>query len=166
MQQDTITVVGFVGTPPKHVVTSTGLQITNFRLASTPRKWDRNTGKFVDGETNWYSVSAWRQLAVNAIASLEKGDRVIVTGRLKVQNWENGAKSGINVEIEADAIGQDLTWGTTRLTKTGGARTSGREEEVPQAEEPIDPDSMFADVAEPAPEKQFLPDAADAATPF
>ncbi len=165
--QDTITVVGTVGTPPRHIVTATGLPITTFRLASTQRRFDRAESRFVDGETNWYSVSAWRQLAVNAVASLEKGDRVIVTGRLKVQNWENGGRTGLNVEIEAESIGHDLCWGTTRYAKTVGARASARNDDAGPAQEPADPDSSFADVAEPAPPEPELASGGGAVvTPF
>ncbi len=164
--QDIITIVGTVGTPPRHIVTATGLPITTFRLASNHRRFDRAESKFVDGETNWYSVSTFRQLAVNTAASLEKGDRVIVTGRLKVQNWENGGRTGLNVEIEADSVGHDLCWGTARYAKSAGARASARSDEAGPAEEPGDPDLSFADGAEPAPATEFLPDAAAVGTPF
>lgn len=163
--QDTITVVGIVGTPPRHIVTATGLPVTSFRLASKQRRFDRAESRFVDGETNWYSVSAWRQLAVNAVASLEKGDRVIVTGRLKVQSWENGGRTGLNVEIDAESIGHDLCWGTTRYAKTGGTRAAPENDAV-QDDESADPGSAFADAAEPAGAPDFLPEAAAVVTPF
>jgi single-strand DNA-binding protein len=163
--QDNITIVGTVGSPPRHIVTSAGLPITTFRLASNQRRFDRAESKFVDGETNWYSVSAFRQLAVNTAVSLQKGERVIVTGRLKVQNWENGGRSGLNVEIEAESIGHDLCWGTTRYAKTAGGR--GAAQEFPPAvEEPADPDLSIADVAEPDADPEFTPHGAAVATPF
>lgn len=161
--QDIITLVGLVGTSPRHIVTATGLPITSFRLASTQRRFDRSEAKFVDGETNWYSVSAFRQLAVNTVASLEKGDRVIVTGRLKVQNWESGGRTGLNVEVEADTIGHDLCWGTTRYAKTFGSRGTSHSADT---EEPGEPDDSFADVAEPALESELVPEGAAVVTPF
>ena len=114
---DSITVTGVVGSDPRLHVTTQGLAIVSFRLASTRRYFDRAKGTWEDGETNWYTVSGFRQLASNAMASVHKGDRVVVQGRLRVRAWENGEKSGTAIEIEADSIGHDLAWGTTLLTK-------------------------------------------------
>lgn len=114
---DTITVTGVVGSDPRVHVTTQGLAITSFRLASTRRYFDRSKSTWEDGETNWYTVSGFRQLAHNAAASVHRGDRVVVHGRLRLRAWENGEKSGTAVEIEADSIGHDLAWGITALTK-------------------------------------------------
>lgn len=114
---DTITVTGVVGSDPRVHVTTQGLAITSFRLASTRRYFDRAKSTWEDGETNWYTVSGFRQLAHNAAASVHRGDRVVVHGRLRLRAWENGEKSGTAVEIEADSIGHDLAWGITALTK-------------------------------------------------
>jgi single-strand DNA-binding protein len=119
---DLVTVTGFVGNDPRHNVTDAGLPITNFRLASTRRYFDRAKGEWADGETNWFSVAAFRQLAVNAAASISKGDRVVVHGRLRVRPWETGEKSGTAVEIDADAIGHDLSWARTEVTRTAASR--------------------------------------------
>ena len=110
---DTIFLTGVVATSPRHVTTSEGLAITSFRLASSQRRYDRAMSKWVDGETNWFTVSSFRNLATNAAGSVAKGDRVVVAGRLRVRDWENSDRSGTNVEIEADALGHDLTWGTS-----------------------------------------------------
>jgi single-strand DNA-binding protein len=115
---DTITITGFVGTEPRHTQTAEGLAVTNFRLASTQRKYDRSQAKWVDGDTNWFTVSAFRQLAVNAAGSLHKGDRVFVSGRLKVRDWAAGDRAGTSVDIEADSMGHDLLWGTTMYTRS------------------------------------------------
>ncbi|MDQ2660519.1 MAG: single-stranded DNA-binding protein [Actinomycetota bacterium] len=124
---DNITVTGAVGSDPRLHVTNQGLAIASFRLASTRRYFDRTKGTWEDGETNWYTVSGFRQLAHNTVASVHKGERVVVHGRLRVRAWENGEKSGTAVEIEADSIGHDLMWGTTTLTKVrvGGGPDSG-----------------------------------------
>ena len=98
---DTITVTGVVGSDPRLHVTTQGLAITSFRLASTRRYFDRAKGTWEDGETNWYTVSGFRQLAQNAAASVRKGDRIVVQGRLRLRAWESGEKSGMAVEIEA-----------------------------------------------------------------
>jgi single-strand DNA-binding protein len=99
------------------------LPITSFRLASTQRRFDRSQEKWIDGETNWYTVTAFRQLALNSNASLDKGQRVIVTGRLKIREWENGEKSGTTIEIEAESIGHDLSWGTANFTRSVSTAT-------------------------------------------
>ena len=124
---DNITVTGAVGNDPRLHVTNQGLAIASFRLASTRRYFDRTKGTWEDGETNWYTVSGFRQLAHNTMASVHKGERVVVHGRLRVRAWDNGEKSGTAVEIEADSIGHDLMWGTTTLTKVrvGGGSDSG-----------------------------------------
>ena len=121
---DAITLTGLVATRPRHLVTSEGLPITSFRLASTQRRFDRSQEKWIDGETNWYTVTAFRQLALNSNASVEKGQRVIVTGRLKIRDWENGEKSGTTIEIEAESIGHDLGWGTASFTRSVSAATA------------------------------------------
>ena len=115
---DSITLTGFVGSDPKHFVTSEGLAITSFRLASSQRRFDRSKNAWVDGDTNWYSVTAFRQLANNTFGSVQKGNAVVVTGRLRVRVWEAGGRKGINVDVEADAIGHDLTWGTAAFSRT------------------------------------------------
>jgi single-strand DNA-binding protein len=115
---DIITVTGLVATVPRIIVTSEGLNITSFRLASTQRKYSKADEAWVDGETNWYTITGFRQLAVNAASSIKKGDRVVVTGRLRIREWQNGEKSGMNVEIDADALGHDLLWGTSSFSRT------------------------------------------------
>lgn len=115
---DTITLTGLVATPPRHIVTSEGLPITSFRLASAQRRYDRSQERWIDGDTNWYTITSFRQLAINASGSIAKGDRVVVTGRLRIRDWENGEKAGTNIEVEAEAIGHDLMWGTSTFSRT------------------------------------------------
>lgn len=138
---DNITLIGFVATPPKHTVTGEGLPITSFRLASTQRRFDRAQGRWADGETNWYTITTFRQLAINSAGSVSKGDRVIVSGRLRIRGWEVGDRSGTNIDVEADAVGHDLSWGTTAFTRTivsapvrTGADVEGESDAVAGAE--------------------------------
>ncbi|WP_082571323.1 single-stranded DNA-binding protein [Agromyces sp. Root1464] len=119
---DIITVTGVVGTDPKHHVTNGGLAITTFRLASTRRVFDREKATWEDGETNWYTVSAFRQLATNASLSIRKGERLIIRGRLRLRAWETGERSGTAVEIEADSIGHDLAWCVSTYAKVRPTR--------------------------------------------
>jgi single-strand DNA-binding protein len=115
---DNITITGLVATAPRHIVTNEGLTISSFRLASAQRRFDRSTERWIDVDTNWYTITAFRQLGVNCVASIRKGDRVMVSGRLKIREWENGERTGTTIDIEADAIGHDLAWGTSEFSRT------------------------------------------------
>lgn len=140
---DQITLTGIVATPPKHIVTGEGLPITSFRLASTQRRFDRTEQKWVDADTNWYTVTAFRALATNAIGSILKGQRVLVTGRLRIRDWESGEKSGTTIEVDADALGHDLVFGTSSFTRTPAAPVAADTAESAAAAEPI-PDAPEA----------------------
>ncbi|MEZ5190055.1 MAG: single-stranded DNA-binding protein [Schumannella sp.] len=124
---DTISVTGLVATVPRHTLTPAGLAVTTFRLASQQRRFDRAQNKWVDGETNWFTIVGFRQLASNAALSLQKGHRVVVTGRLRIRDWQSDDKKGINVEIDAEAIGHDLTWGTAAFTRSAMTRVAESE---------------------------------------
>ncbi len=129
-----ITISGLVATTPRHLVTQDGLPITSFRLASAQRRFDRNQNRWIDGETNWFTVTSFRQLAINASESVNKGDRIVVTGKLRVRDWDNGERSGTSVEIDADAIGHDLSWGTATFVRTILVReTDPADESAPAA---------------------------------
>lgn len=141
--QDTVTIVGNVATDPTQGRTANGTPVTNFRLASTHRRYDDATQTWVDVSTNWYSVAAFRQLAEHAKASLRSGDSVIVTGRMRIRNWENNGKQGTSVDIDADAIGHDLRWGTTayRRSSRSASEPSARTAIAPADESPSDADA-------------------------
>ena len=103
-----ITTTGLVATTPRYLITAEGLEILSFRLASTVS----------DSITNWYTITAVKQLAISCRDSIEKGHRVVVSGNLKIRDWDNGERTGTSVEVEADVIGHDLNYGTTRFTRT------------------------------------------------
>lgn len=138
---DTLTVIGVIGTDPRSIDTANGTAMTTFRLASAQRRYDRTAQRWVDGSTNWYTINAFNALAGNALSSLVRGDRVIVSGRLAVRAWESGGKTGTDVSLNAEAIGHDLAWGTTSYSKTVGravasqapAATSGWSDQAPAA---------------------------------
>jgi len=121
-------------------VTQDGLPITSFRLASSQRRFDRNQNRWIDGETNWFTITSFRQLAINTSESVNKGDRIVVTGKLRVRDWDNGERSGTSVEIDADGIGHDLSWGTATFVRTILVREAdpaeGPESNSPFADEP------------------------------
>jgi len=115
---DTLTTAGLVATTPRHLVTAEGLQITSFRLACSSRRFDQASMKWVDGDTNWYTITAFKTLAINTASSISKGDRIIVSGDLRVRDWDNGETTGTSVEIEAKFIGHDLNWGNSKFERT------------------------------------------------
>ena len=114
---DQLTITGLIATTPRHIVTSEGLAITSFRLASHQRRFDKSAKAWIDTDTNWYTVTAFRDLAINAAQSLNKGDRVVTVGRLKVRDWSNDDRSGTSIELEANSLGHDLHWGVTSIRK-------------------------------------------------
>ena len=117
IQGDLVTVTGLVATTPRYVTTKDGLKIASFRLASGQRRYDTERQRWVDGDTNWYTISAFGSLATNAATSIEKGDRVIVIRHLRIRDWENTDRSGTTVEIEAETIGHDMSLGTSSFTR-------------------------------------------------
>lgn len=128
-------IVGTVATDPRLIETNANIPLCSFRVASTERRYDRAKGDWVDGETNWFSVSAFRGLAVHAKDSFAKGDRVIVTGRLRVRSWESGEKSGTSVDIDADALGHDVRWGVSTFRKHRSGGDAHRDDAAPTESE-------------------------------
>ena len=118
LMTDTMTITGLVATTPRHIITAEGLAVTSFRLASNLRRFDRKRNEWVDAGTNWYTVSSYRQLALNVVGSVHKGDRVLVTGRLRIREWGDGDKKGLNIDLDADALGHDLSWGKSTFTRS------------------------------------------------
>tara|TARA_B110000977_G_C10936195_1_gene439091 strand:- start:283 stop:696 length:414 start_codon:yes stop_codon:yes gene_type:complete len=133
---DQLTLTGLIATTPRHIVTSEGLAITSFRLASQQRRFDKASSSWMDTDTNWYTVTAFRDLAINAAQSLNKGDRVVTVGRLKVRDWSNDDRSGTSIEVEANSLGHDLHWGVSQYSRVAraenddvGATPIGEEDE-------------------------------------
>jgi single-strand DNA-binding protein len=123
---DTIFLTGLVATTPRHLTTSEGLAITSFRMASSQRRFDRATERWVDGDTNWYTVSTFRALANNTAESVQKGDRVLLQGRLRIRDWESTDRAGTTVEVEADYIGHDLSYGTASFRRVSVSEPEGQ----------------------------------------
>jgi single-strand DNA-binding protein len=136
---DTFSVSGLVATTPRHLVTQDGLPITSFRLAASTKKFDKQANRWVDGETNWFTVTSFRQLAVNTATSVSKGDRVIAIGRLRVRDWDNGERAGTSVEIEAETLGHDMVWGSSTFLRTVNVREEQPETEVEEELEEDEP---------------------------
>lgn len=132
---DSFSVTGLVATTPRHLVTQDGLPITSFRLAASTKRFDKQTNRWTDGETNWFTVTSFRQLAINSATSVSKGDRVVVMGRLRVRDWDNGERAGTSVEIEAETLGHDLVWGSSAFVRTVNVR---EEQLSPEVEENLE----------------------------
>jgi single-strand DNA-binding protein len=112
------TTTGLVATTPRHLKTADGLDITSFRLASATKRFDRTKMEWIEADTNWFTITSFGTLAINAVSSIGKGDRIIVSGTLRVRDWDNGTTAGTSVEIEADTLGHDLLWGQSTFTRT------------------------------------------------
>ena len=149
--QSTLTVTGFVGSSVRFSVGKEGgVPYASFRLGSTQRVFDRATQAYKDTPTQWYTVKVWRHVATNVVQSLRKGDPVVVTGRLRTQEWSNLEGAHTTLVIEATALGHDLVFGTTRLERTLGP---GAHRAGPGGDEPVAADvSGLAEAPEPGPD--------------
>jgi single-strand DNA-binding protein len=114
-----ITLVGNLTDDPELRFTPSGAPVANFRVASTPRTFDRQSGEWRDGDPLFMSCSVWRQMAENVAESLQRGMRVVVTGRLKQRSYEtrDGQQRTV-VELDVDEIGPSLRYATAKVTKT------------------------------------------------
>lgn len=119
MAGDTIiTLVGNLVDDPELRFTGSGVAVANFRVASTPRTFDRQANEWKDGETLFMSCSVWRQYAENVAESLTKGTRVVVTGRLKQRSYETQAgERRTVVELEVDEVGPSLRSATAKIAR-------------------------------------------------
>jgi single-strand DNA-binding protein len=115
--------VGNVATQPVYRELASGPS-ARFRLAVTARYWDREKGTWADGHTNFFTVWANRQLATNVAASLSVGEPVIVQGRLKVRSDVRDGQSRTSADIDAVAIGHDLTRGTAAFRRANRPETA------------------------------------------
>ena len=121
-----ITVIGNLTADPELRFTPSGAAVANFTVASTPRTFDRQTGEWRDGDAMFLSCAVWRQAAENVAESLQKGMRVIVSGRLKQRSFETkeGEKRTV-VELEVDEIGPSLRYATAKVTKASRGEGGG-----------------------------------------
>jgi single-strand DNA-binding protein len=113
-----ITLVGNLVDDPELRFTPSGQAVANFRIASTPRTFDRQTNEWKDGDSLYLTCNVWRQYAENVAESLTKGMRVIVQGRLKQRSYETreGEKRTV-FEVEVDEVGPALRSATAKVTK-------------------------------------------------
>ena len=113
-----INLTGYVATQPVLKEIKPGMTNLTMRVAWTPRRQDRTTGEWVDGNTSYVTVICWRRLAGNVATCLRKGDPVIVKGRLSVRSYEDKeGQSRIVVEVEASSVGHDLSRGVAQFQR-------------------------------------------------
>jgi len=123
-----ITVVGNLVDDPELRFTPSGAAVAKFRVASTPRTFDRQTNEWRDGESLFLTCSVWRQAAENVAESLQRGMRVIVQGRLKQRSYDDreGVKRTV-YELDVDEVGASLRNATAKVTKTSGGGGRGQQ---------------------------------------
>jgi single-strand DNA-binding protein len=113
-----ISLTGYVATQPQIRTTPSGALNVSMRVAWTPRRQDRITGEWADGNTSYVTVICWRKLASNAGVCLRKGDPVVVKGRLSIREFDD--KQGMRrtaVEVEATSVGHDLSRGVAQFQR-------------------------------------------------
>jgi single-strand DNA-binding protein len=134
--ETTLTVVGNLTSDPELRFTGSGAAVCSFTVASTPRTFDQGTGQWKDGEALFLRVNVWRALAENCAESLARGNRVLVTGRLRQRSFETkeGEKRTV-VELEADEVGPSLKFAQAQVRKVD---RSGGQQQAQQRQQPAD----------------------------
>lgn len=117
MNDTMMTIVGNVVDTPRRRRTKTGHEVTNFRVASTSRRFDREQERFIDNATLFVNVTCWRQFGVNVDESLQKGQPVLVYGRYYMREYKVEEQVRTSYELEALAVGHDLSRGTSQFTR-------------------------------------------------
>ena len=168
MNETYVTISGNVVGDPVARATKANVPFVTFRVASNVRRVDFKTGEYIDAGTNFVNVTAFRALGVNLANSLKKGEPVLVYGRMRINQWVNGDRSGTSVEIDAYNVGHDLTWGQTKFIKVARPQLNQSDRmadpEVQDSHEQLDRDAAMVDDEFPAPgdepPSEGFPDAA------
>jgi len=143
-----VTIIGNLTNDPELRYTPSGAAVANFRVASTPRTFDRQANEWKDGEPLFMQCAVWRDVAENVAESLQRGSRVIVTGRLKQRSYETreGEKRTV-IEMDVDEVGPSLRYAVAKPNRTnrgggggggfsGGGGGGGGYSSQPPAEDP------------------------------
>lgn len=164
-----ITVIGNLTADPELRYTQGGKAVANFTIASTPREFDRQANKFVDGEPLFLRASVWEEFAEHVAGSLSKGSRVVAQGALKQRSYETKeGEKRTSIELHVEAIGPDLRYATAAVTRATGSRTQAAHEATNRAASGYNPSTGGA---QPAVEEQPMwqapvPGGYDDETPF
>lgn len=113
-----IATAALVVSEPNVIETKSGVPFVTFRVVVQQRRFDRVNQLWMDGDSTFFAVSCWRNLALNIVQSVRKGDPVLIQGKLRVRDWKTEEKSGTSVEIEASHIGPDLNRGTAEFRRS------------------------------------------------
>lgn len=137
-----VTICGNVASPVTHTKVGTGFSRVKFRLFTAERVWDQQERTWSDGAKMFLTVTCWRMLADNAHASLNRGDPVVVTGRLVIKDVEHDGKVSQLVEVEATAIGPNLALCTATALRTRLAPDAIEARAAPEIVAPRKPDEL------------------------
>jgi len=122
MNETSLTIRGNLTAKPERIMGSKG-EFTTFRVAVNEYHYDQSVGGYVDDRTSFYKVVAFRQLGANVARSLSKGDAVVVSGKLRINQWESAAGDTRSApEIEAYGVGPDLRFGIATYQRIPGQR--------------------------------------------
>ena len=139
--ETTINIVGNLTADPELRFTQSGAAVASFTVASTPRTFDRQSGEWKDGEALFLRCNVWRQVAENVAESLKRGNRVLVSGRLRQRSFETkeGEKRTV-VELEVDEIGPSLRYAQAQVRKVDreGGNSGWGGQQSRQRQEPAD----------------------------
>lgn len=140
MNETKVTVVGNLTADPELRYTQNGIPVANFTVASTERVFDRNTQQATDGDKLFIRVAAWRDLGEHVANSFHKGEEVIVFGKLKNREYQKqDGTTGWSLEIEPEAVGASVRWGTTAFTKSPPKGQPTAQPAAPVAAAPAQP---------------------------
>ena len=108
MNETTVTVVGTVCSEIRYGQSPDHSPIARFQIRNTPRRYDKRTGSWTDGDPSYFSAVCWRTLADHVASSMGVGDPVVATGRLRISRWRRGEENVVTAELDVQAIGHDL----------------------------------------------------------
>ena len=151
MHETMVCVVGNVATQPVYKELASGAS-ARFRLAVTARYWDREKNTWTDGHTNFFTVWARRSLATNVGASVSVGDPVVVHGRLKVRTEQRDGQSWTSADVDAVAIGHDLSRGTSAFRRASKGDAAAASTPRPEPSWETDPQDQPGSTAQQQPE--------------
>jgi single-strand DNA-binding protein len=148
MNDAVLTIIGNVVDEPRMRLTKNGHAVTNFRVASTSRRYDREQEQYVDNTTLFFTVTCWRAMAENVAQSVKKGQPVVVHGRLYSREYTVNEVVRVSYELEANSVGHDLSRGTADFSKVVRPRGSVQVE-VDADGIPAERSDEWLDLAEP-----------------
>jgi single-strand DNA-binding protein len=154
-----LTVAGNLVADPVQRLTASGISVVGFRVASSGRRFDKPSGEFRDGETSYMTVSCWRGLGGNVLASLRKGDSVVVFGRLIYRSYDDrqGVRRSVH-ELDAISVGPDLARCPADLRRPQRPAVAASEADgVPATSHGAGPAGSEPDASEAAPTTETLP---------